>query len=228
MGAGASPAPRRPGRAERRLAPRAAAWHAGRVSLPDDSFLHAPLTAFLDALATEDPLPGSGTAAALAAAMAAGLTAMAARRSAGEVPDAQEAVSEAEDLGERLRLLAVANADAFREASTSLGRIGDTQGAGRDERLGSDLARAAYTPLSIATLAAQVADLAAQVASGGVPDARADAAAACCLAEGATRAAAHLVEINLAVTPADERAARVGDLAEAAGRARERAVAKAG
>jgi formiminotetrahydrofolate cyclodeaminase len=94
----------------------------------------------------------------------------------------------------------------------------------RDARLGSDLALAAYTPLSIAQVAADTAVLAAALAQGGAPDVRADAVVAACLAEAAAAGAAHLVRINLGVAPDDERIAIAQDHAAAAAAARARAL----
>jgi formiminotetrahydrofolate cyclodeaminase len=97
----------------------------------------------------------------------------------------------------------------------------------RDARLGSDLALAAYTPLSIAEVAADAAELAAVLAAGANPEVRADAVVAACLAEAAARGAAHLVRINLGVSPDDERIGVAEAHAEAAGQARARALGPA-
>ena len=194
----------------------------------DDAFLDESLRAFVASTASADLLPGAGTVAALTAAQAAGIVGMAARRAAEEVPDAAEVAGEADELRERLLLLAVANRDAYREASTSLGRMGDEDDAVRDRHLGSDLARAAYTPLSSAEVAAEVAELAALVAQGGQPDVRPDAAAACCLAEGAARTGAHLVAVNLSTLPEDERVAQAADHVASAAESREKALAAGG
>ena len=85
----------------------------------------------------------------------------------------------------------------------------------RDFALGTALLRAAEVPLRIAEAAADVTELAAVAAAEGSPHLRPDATAAAALAEAATRAATHLVEINLATVPGDRsfgarRAARRG------------------
>ena len=94
----------------------------------------------------------------------------------------------------------------------------------RDFALGVALLQAAEVPLRIAEAAADVAELAALAAAEGAPHLRPDATAAAALAEAATRAAAHLVEINLAIVPGDrhsERAALArGGRGRGAGRAR--------
>jgi formiminotetrahydrofolate cyclodeaminase len=86
-------------------------------------------------------------------------------------------------------------------------------GGSKNELIGSSLERAAAFPLAIAEAASNVAELAAVVSEDGSPAARADATAASMLALGATRAAAHLVEINLGVQEQDERLHRATRLA---------------
>jgi len=68
-----------------------------------------------------------------------------------------------------------------------------------------------------------VASLAAVVAERGDQALRADAVSAAVLAEGAARAAATLVEVNLGTTSSDGRVARARDLAGAAGASAQRA-----
>src|SRR4051812_38220024 len=140
--------------------------------------------------------PGAGSGAAPTAALGAALTEARALLSREGGRDAEGAAAGAAELRERLVLIADANADAYREATRSLAREHPDEPL-RDARLGSDLARAAYTPLSIAEVAAQVADFAAVLAKGASPEVRGDAVVAACLAEGAARGAAHLVRINL-------------------------------
>jgi formiminotetrahydrofolate cyclodeaminase len=79
-------------------------------------------------------------------------------------------------------------------------------------------------PLRIAEAAADVAELASVAAAEGSPHLRPDATAAAALAEAATRAAAHLVEINLAIVPGDRHSLEAAHLAEAAAAARTRAL----
>jgi formiminotetrahydrofolate cyclodeaminase len=93
----------------------------------------------------------------------------------------------------------------------------------RDARLGSDLALAAYTPLSIAEVSADAAELAALLAQGAHPDVRADAVVAACLAEGASRAR-RLVPINLGMAADEDRIDTAQDYAECAAAARARAL----
>ena len=75
-------------------------------------------------------------------------------------------------------------------------------------------------------MAADAAELAAVLAAGANPEVCADAVVAACLAEAAARGAAHLVRINLGVSPDDERIGVAEAHAEAAGRARARALGR--
>ena len=168
--------------------------------------------------------PGAGWVAAVAAALAAAVSVSVSQLSGEAAEDAEEAVARAQAARERLMLLADANAAAYEEATRSLGRGAEDYEEGRERRLGTDLALAAYTPLSIAEVAAEVAYIAALLADGADPEVRADGVVAACLAEGAARGAAHLVRINLGMAPGDERAERADEFAAIAAEARERAL----
>jgi methenyltetrahydrofolate cyclohydrolase len=180
----------------------------------------------LDDVASASLAPGAGSAAAVTAALAAAIAESVARLSTEQAGDAEDAVAQAVELRERLVLLADANAAAYAEATRSLGRdVADDPV--RDARLGSDLALAAYTPLSIAEVASEVAALAAVLAQGANPDVRADAVVAACLAEAAAQGAAHLVRINLGMAPEDGRIGTAQDHAELAAAARAKALGSA-
>src|SRR3712207_339673 len=106
---------------------------------------------------------------------------------------------------------------------TTLFRSLRDRAAGSRE-LGAALECAAEVPLAIAEAACDVGLLAAEVAHGGHPDLRGDVVAAACLAEGGVRAAAHLVEINLATRDGDASTTRARRLVAGAAEARGRAV----
>jgi formiminotetrahydrofolate cyclodeaminase len=193
------------------------------VQAPERSFTQDTVGDLIAEVGSARLAPGAGSVAALSAALAAAITESVALLSREAAGDAEGAAQDAADLRERLVLIADANAGAYREATRSLAREHPDEPL-RDERLGSDLARAAYTPLSIAEVAAQVADFAAVLAKGAAPEVRADAVVAACIAEGAARGAAHLVRINLGMAPEDERIQRAAEFAEAAAASRERAL----
>lgn len=189
------------------------------------NFAARSVAQMLDEVSSERLDPGAGAVAAVTAALAAAISSSVSRLSRAAAEDADEAIGLAEAARDRLILLADANAAAYDEATRSLGRDGgEDYEEGRERRLGSDLALAAYTPLSIAEVAAEVAGLAAVLAEGAEPQVRPDAVVAACLAEGAARGAAHLVRINLGMAPGDERAERADAFAALAAEARQRAL----
>jgi formiminotetrahydrofolate cyclodeaminase len=149
---------------------------------------------------------------------------MAARSSVGAWPEARGAVAQAEALRRRVAPLADADAQALADAITLL-EPAKPERAARDYELGLALAHAAEVPLSIVQVAVDVAALAKAVAENGRSEVRADAVGAALLADGAARAAAHLVEINLATTEDDFRVLAARSLAAAASSWAEQAVA---
>jgi methenyltetrahydrofolate cyclohydrolase len=166
------------------------------------------IDSLLDALASGQPAPGSGSAAALVGAMAAAVCAKVARLSGDGGSTAQAAA-----LCRRLTSLAEVDARLFRSALAELDRRDD------DFKLGRALDQAADAPLQIAEACVDIVVLASELAETGTPELQADARSAAALAAGATRAATLLVEVNLTVTPDDGRvrlARKLSEQAEAA------------
>jgi formiminotetrahydrofolate cyclodeaminase len=182
---------------------------------PTGDLLDQSLRAFIDELASEDPAPASGSVAALAVAMAAALIAKVAKASPSW-KEAGAAVAQAERLRKRTAPLAQADADAYEEALAALHLPDRLEPQVRDMAIGQVLARAVEIPLVIAEAGADAASLAAIAAERGTLDRRGDAVAAAVLAESGAVAAAHLVAVNLVVTPDDERVQRARALAEVA------------
>jgi len=178
---------------------------------------------FLDLLAARVPAPGGGGAAAVTGALAAGLVAMAARFSDAHFPAAADVARQADELRERVAGLADQDAAAYRTVLDAYRLPRDGDGSERRRRITAALHGAAAVPLEIAEIAAQVAGLAARVAAGGNPNLRGDTVAAAHLAEASARAAAALVDINVALgrLPGDlsRRAAGAVATAQAAARA---------
>ena len=188
------------------------------------------LDELLAEIASEARAPAGGTCAALALAVAAALVGKVARRSRPGWTEAAGAAAQANALRRRAVLLAEEDAAVYEEALRLLDTKGEGEpdAEGRDLALGEVLSRAADVPLLIATAACDVGLLAADVAAGGRPDTSADAAVAALLAEGCARSAHHLVEVNLATTPGDERVAdgaRAVEVARAAAKRAARAAA---
>ena len=188
----------------------------------------APLLALtvdelLEAIASDEPLPASGTAAALVAAMAAGLVAKVGKVSS-EWGDGPAVAAQARALRLRLALLAHADTEAYGAALAAMRLPRELPQKQRDEILGRTLERAADVPLAIADAAADVADLAASAAANGRPRLVPDAVAAAELADGAARAAALLVGVNLATGPDDARTLLAAESVARAASARARAL----
>jgi formiminotetrahydrofolate cyclodeaminase len=150
---------------------------------------------------------------------------MTSRLSREHWPHAQGASAQAEALRRRVAVLAKADAEVYARAVEALrDRTEGAPGSG-DEALGEALAAAAAIPLQIAQAGADTCELAADAAENCEPDLRGDAVAAALFAEAATRAAARLVEINLATTEADARVGHARELVARSRTATERALA---
>lgn len=154
-----------------------------------------PVGEFLDQLAARVPAPGGGGAAAIAAAMAAGLTAMAARFSEAQLPGASDLAAQADGLRRHAVGLADTDARAYRAVLDAYTLPADSDQ--RPHRLREALRGAAAVPMDIAEIGAQAAVLAALVADAGNPRLYGDAATAALLAEASARSAACLVDINV-------------------------------
>lgn len=177
--------------------------------------LDLPLREFLDVVAAEEPTPGGGSAAALAVAVSAGLSAMVARASP-DWPEAGSAVAQAERLRKRAAPLAQRDAEAYEEALVTLRLPERVEPEVRDAAVGAALGRTAEVLLAIGEAGADAAWLAALVADRGTPERRGDAVAAAQLADAGARAAAALIAVNLTVRPGDERSVRAQELAATA------------
>ncbi|MEX0816237.1 MAG: cyclodeaminase/cyclohydrolase family protein [Gaiellales bacterium] len=159
-------------------------------------------SSYLDAVGERTAAPGGGSVAAVVAAFAAALTEMTARYA-----DEEEAASRAGALRARFLELAAEDAEAY-------GAVLGAQGEQRERAL----SRAADVPLEIAESAVEVTELANRLAAEGNPSLRGDAMTAAFVAAAAAKAAANLVEINLADRPEDERVARARTAATRAAR----------
>lgn len=180
------------------------------------------LRVLLDEIAGPSPAPGAGAVSGVVIAMAAGLIASAARRSA-EWNDAKGVSAQAQALRSRVERLAEANEKAYLQALALI--EGASEDGGRDAALGRALDTAAELPLAIAESAYDVALLGAEATQYACRGGAEDCAAASILAQAAARAAAGLVAANLVSRPDDERVLHARRLADAATDAARRAVA---
>jgi formiminotetrahydrofolate cyclodeaminase len=166
----------------------------------------------LERLGSSDPVPGGGSASALAAAMGAALVAMVAELTIGraEYAEHEETVRHLrfDAIERRAELLSLAQEDATAyDAVVRARRMPkDTEAekAGRSQALGKAMVGAARAPMRAAIVAGEVLDLAERIAPIGNRNAVSDAGVAALLAASGLRGALLNVQINLPHLPADE------------------------
>jgi formiminotetrahydrofolate cyclodeaminase len=191
---------------------------------PPPSHARRSLAELLDDVAAETPAPGGGTSAAWATALAAALVEMAASFTLAreEYADRHERMSDLRARAAALRATALGLAErelhAYEPVIEAL-RLPHDDPA-RAERLSGALSVAADCPLEIARASAELTDLAAETATRGNRSLEGDALTGALLAEAACRAAARLVQIDLAGRSHDPRLTEIERLVERAGAAR--------
>lgn len=168
------------------------------------SLLALSADALLDRLASSDPTPGGGSAAAWAGATGAALVGMVAgmdktRTGADEerarLADVREAAAAA---GRRLRELVDEDTAAYDAvmAAYKLPKATDEEKAARKPVIAAALARATAVPLETAERCGEVLGLAASAAADGNPNALSDARTAGALAWAGLAGAVENVSIN--------------------------------
>jgi formiminotetrahydrofolate cyclodeaminase len=177
-------------------------------------FRDLTLKDLLDELATAEPAPGSGAVSALVVAAAGAMLAGAARASRSSWPEAGGIAAQAALLRARALELAGEGSEAYARALAVLAETPGETSEERDTAIADALSEAAELPLEIARAGADAAVLAATLADRADPTTVGDVCAAALLAQGAARAAASLVGINLTTAPGDPRIERAKTLAE--------------
>ncbi len=168
-------------------------------------FLDRPLQDYLDELASEQPTPGGGAAAAMSGALAAALASMVARLTIGR---ADYAAVQAEIAGllqqtEQLRAifqqLVQEDSDAYTTLAKTfkLPRGTAEEKTARAQAVQAALAQAALVPLDVAERAATLLRLCERIAEIGNVNVLSDIATAAALATGAATGAAWMVRTNL-------------------------------
>lgn len=162
------------------------------------------LDAYLERLASDAPVPGGGSAAALVAAFAAALTAMVARivrrnpKSASSA-DALDAIVERSDaLRAEIANARLRDESAFAAvvAARALPKQTDAERAERRQALDDALARAAEEPLRTSALSLQVLELLVELLEFPTHALRSDVGSAAEFANAALASAAYNVRIN--------------------------------
>jgi len=160
------------------------------------------LDGWIAELAGAAPVPGGGSAAALAGTLAAALVAMVARLTIGRKayaavePRAKEILAEAETLLAELRRLVDDDAAAYARVSEAYKIPKDDPR--RTAAIDQALVGAAETPLEMARRAARLVVLAGEIGSIGNKNARSDAKVAAELARAALKGAVENVRVNVA------------------------------
>jgi glutamate formiminotransferase/formiminotetrahydrofolate cyclodeaminase len=163
------------------------------------------ISGFLAAVASSNPVPGGGSVAAHAGALAAALAQMVAGLTVGKKKYAsvdaemKEVALKAVAVGNTLAALVKRDADAYASVSEAykLPKEPADVAARRSETITKALLTAAEVPLETARASVQVADLAVVVAEKGNTNAVTDAGVAALLAEAACKGAAFNVRVNV-------------------------------
>lgn len=164
---------------------------------------------FLGSIASSSPVPGGGSVAAHAGALAASLVQMVAgltigrKKYAAVDEEMKEVASNAAALSRRLASLVQKDADAFTAVSESYKLPKETgeQQTRRQAAIETALLGAAEIPLETARACCEVARLAATCAEKGNQNAITDAGVAALLAESGARGASYNVLVNLKSLP---------------------------
>jgi formiminotetrahydrofolate cyclodeaminase len=168
-------------------------------------FRDLSLDAFLERLSSSEPVPGGGSAAAIAAALGASLVAMVAALSQGRPKyTAHESVlasTQATALRLRDRFLAVADEDAEAygafAAALKLPRESDAEREARQREMSDAARRAAEKPLECVELCLELVTSAEALAGRSNVNASSDLVVAALLSEAAARGASANVMVNV-------------------------------
>lgn len=168
-------------------------------------FVDLPLSTFLDALASSEPTPGGGTAAAIAGAMGASLLMMVAGLSKSRSGAEEERVALAEaraalaSVRERLARLADIDTEAYNEVMSAyrMPKTTDAEKASRNDAIQRGLKAATNAPLDTLRAASEGLRLARVVAQHGNPSAASDVGVGVGLLEAAAEGARANVRTNL-------------------------------
>ena len=163
------------------------------------------VSGFIAAVASSNPVPGGGSVAAHAGALAAALAQMVAGLTVGKkkyaAVDAEmkDAALKAVSLGNTLSTLVKRDADAYALVSEAykLPKEPADAAARRADAVTTALLKAAEVPLETARASVQVGELAALVAEKGNTNAVTDAGVAALLAYAACKGAAYNVRVNV-------------------------------
>ena len=163
-----------------------------------------PIEEFLDRLASKEPTPGGGGAAAIMGAMGAALVSMVCNVSAGKKgcesvqPELQEVCTQSEVLRRRLTSMVADDVSAFDElmGAYKLPKDTDEEKLRRSQSIQASLKRATEVPLACARDCAEVIRLSRRAGEVGYLGVISDAGVGVSAAYAAARSAALNVYIN--------------------------------
>ncbi len=181
-----------------------------------ESFSQKTVAQFLDELASQAPVPGGGSGAALVGALGAALASMVCNLTVGKPKyadvqdDIQALLAQTEALRARLTALIDEDVAVYYRLSSAykMSKDTDEQKAARTAAIQEILRDATKVPMQIAEASVQVLNLCKPIAEKGNVGAVSDAGVAALLAEAALRSAALNVLINLAAIKDAEFVAR--------------------
>jgi len=200
-------------------------------------FSRQPLSDFLDALASDAPTPGGGTAAAVAGGMGAALAEMVAaltlskEKYAASHAAVRPIAEEAKNARAEFARLAEEDSQAYDEviAARRLPKETEEEKAGRARRVAAANRLAAEVPMRTARAGVGLLRLLPELAEKANPNAASDAGSAALLLDAAIRAALLNVGINLSgiadSAVVGEMQRETADLQEEAGRLTDRVLA---
>ncbi len=168
-------------------------------------YTEKPLKTYIDELASSQPTPGGGSAAALTGSMAAALASMVARLTLGKsgYEDVQQEIEtllhSTETLRARFEQLMTADIEAYGRLSAcfKMPRVTGEQKAARTNAIQGQLVEAAQVPLEMAECAAELTQCCVRIAEIGNKNVLSDVATGAMLAAGAGNGAAWMVRTNL-------------------------------
>lgn len=163
------------------------------------------LSGFVSSVASSNPVPGGGSVAAHAGALAAALAQMVAGLTIGKKKyvavenEMKEAALKAATLGNQLASLVKRDADAYAQVSDAYKLPKEPADAAtkRSAAITTALLKAAEVPLETAIAAVEVAKVALTVAERGNSSAITDSGVAAMLADVSARGAAYNVRVNV-------------------------------
>jgi len=158
----------------------------------------------LDWLASADPTPGGGSAAAIMGAMGAALVSMVCNVSFGKKgcetaePELRNMLVRSEELRRRLTAMVAEDIAAFDSlmAAYKLAKSSEEEKSRRAQTIQACLGRATEVPLECARACAQVVEMARRAADLGYKHVISDVGVGVAAADAALRSAAHNVFIN--------------------------------